>query len=103
MSERKRRRTAQSVLQPRQPSTASISRAELDQLMASGGALSRARTLSGAVLQPVEEQDLFNVQPDAVGSLFGSSQMGILRVAGTLSDTALKTFRTRTAAFRLAR
>ena len=103
LSERKRRRTAHSALQPRQPSTASISRAELDQLMASGGALSRARTLSGAVLQPVEEQDLFNVPPDAVGSLFGSSRMGILRVAGTLSDTALKTFRTRTAAFRLAR
>ena len=37
VSERKRRRTAQSALQPRRQSTASISRAEPDQLMASGG------------------------------------------------------------------
>ena len=65
--------------------------------MASGGALSRASTLSGAALQLVEEQDLFNIPPDAVGLLFGSSRMGTLLVAGVLSDTAIKTFRSESA------
>ena len=69
--------------------------------MASGSTLSRACTLSSAALQPVEEQDPFNIQPDAVGSLFGSSRMGM--GARGWADTALTTSRTRTAAFHLAR